>query len=1222
MDSSLLQQAQLVLNAIDEWSRLIDTQQAITPQKEKDLKSQIQSLTQTPAFSLFFSNIFFPNLQQTEQEIASREPNPQNLTILRQAITAFIFQGDFPFEQTGLPAREILEQAAGQLGQVDPQNTIDVRQIVRQTIGQHNKSLLEKAGNVAQLQQSLQKNSQAALAAILAQEPADQRYRTSQLIRQQRSISAYGQIASQTAFETYTHSLVDTYSSELERQKTIQNKRVQKGEIDQAGADRQAQEIAVEHIQQLAPSLQTQAAQTAVKKISKYSETDIALRGTVAVTIQSTPDAPPVTEILDRKTYLQRTIELALNASRVHQAPAQIITQKQELDRLENARLFQSYVAPQRDELVTRLRAFYTDQIYSLVPLENQTKALESLTGLINQQINLMEQGLGEELTTLDTLPAAKISQALEQTTEKTLQKIVRDAGLNLDYPSPDPSQPLPDKTRSYSEVEQAATQLTQEAEGDVYAFFNLNFRAGKIEDIPQLTTLQALNALPKRNLPQVALNAITQPGPLTEIQILHLSNALGTDFTALQFYLNGHTSQTLTNLAKSLEGGFSVGDLALIKKINPNDPRLLKIKELSEQLEKLEELIKSGDIKLKGLNKLLFSVFKARATINNAKYKIYDRVFRLNPFRPLAFGKDFIDQAIFDKKKFIEKQIKDHKVLSFLYPRFKTKEAWKNFLKKHEKLAKVVKFLPVLTPSGLWDLGKRKAFSWLRKKAVDKAAAYLIKKGFDKAAQELVKNGFKALLKFAIKEGLGSVVGGALGAIIPIPVIGPVLGAIAGWLIEKAAILLIKYNPVTLLAKKGWESLSPGTQKAITIGGIGLLLATPLFSLLFASLPALLIAGGALGLAFSLYKGFSSIGTFVSNAAAGLGKGVSSFLQGISHAGVQVGATLANAAPIALAVTGTGTMITLASFYSAWVYPWGEPRGTKPFESRYVKVEKKASKSQFSNIEVAVPRTITYTVTITPKQDPLTSVQIEDEISVESLSGAPPIPELTLTNPQTLPTIIDKETVLTYQISNIDNRYKDTRIRNAFRLTALVGKTTETVTATEKVEIGNPPRPTTVQMAIDVVNILLNCPGLEQSKTNGVIVNKSSWSAAKGCLKANGIEQNVLDEFETSIERFENNLQCVGFVLGISQGSLFPPNGHAKAYCSEPNLQTDWSKLSEGDYIVSGKGQFGHVAIVIGVDGIIVRVAEAMGDTGIVQFRNLTKETLEQYYCGFLKIN
>ena len=541
---------------------------------------------------------------------------------------------------------------------------------------------------------------------------------------------------------------------------------------------------------------------------------------------------------------------------------------------------------------------------------------------------------------------------------------------------------------------------------------------------------------------------------------------------------------------------------------------------------------------------------------------------------------------------------------------------------------------------------GLSKGFLKLGEKLGEKALG----KAFSFAGGKLAKYGFKQLLSKGAAWLLGAAAGAATGGIATVVIAAAKIG-----------FSFVK----SLFSKKGREDLRKKFGLLFNIGskaliGVGGLIAQ--FPLVFAlggagatiggfiggvAGPAGAISGAGIG--FTVGAG---IGFILDKAVHWLKGAAQTITSAVSGATGEAAVAAAGAAPeagaaamlaepaIATSAAGVGAVIVgaggalltttlLASNFAARDV-FGPPEGMVPWETDYIKIEKVADKKKLDNSDLATPQTITYTITITPKKEALTNIQVKDEVIIETnQTPKPTVPQITLVDPTAIPSEISQPTSLKYQISNIGQAYQDTRIRNTFTLTANIGDAADSATAFASVEVGAPPQPDAASLAFNIVDILLNkCLDLEKVKNQsgavvGAIVDKAHWPIAKQCLINAGItDPLVLTPLENNFSIF-NLLQCVQFAMASSRSGL-PGKDPAKLYCQKSTagyqLLKDWGQLQEGDFIVSQLGDTGHIAVVYHVDDHIIKVAEAMGDTGVVQFRSLGLEIVQQRYCGFLK--
>ncbi len=299
---------------------------------------------------------------------------------------------------------------------------------------------------------------------------------------------------------------------------------------------------------------------------------------------------------------------------------------------------------------------------------------------------------------------------------------------------------------------------------------------------------------------------------------------------------------------------------------------------------------------------------------------------------------------------------------------------------------------------------------------------------------------------------------------------------------------------------------------------------------------------------------------------------------------------------------------------------------------SRYIEVSKTAHHPGGSDMEIpnsALPFTITYQVTVTAKDSDLFDVRVSDSISLYQGEDGD---EREIENRSwTVDHLAQGDSWLSPEYTleaTLD--FKDSILDNSVKVEADAEASEEEEISQTFITlvIGTPPVPPSALLAKKIVEKLKPCAGLTRAGCNddGVIINQASWPAAKKCLIAAGINQDdVINTFTESINKYDE-LQCVAFVVGASQGDLPWPSGEGSAqnYCSANlsgyTFSTGWDSLRPGDYVVSSQGVFGHVAIIVFKSGAVIRLAEAMGDTGVVQVRPIGRNILEERYCGFLR--
>lgn len=232
----------------------------------------------------------------------------------------------------------------------------------------------------------------------------------------------------------------------------------------------------------------------------------------------------------------------------------------------------------------------------------------------------------------------------------------------------------------------------------------------------------------------------------------------------------------------------------------------------------------------------------------------------------------------------------------------------------------------------------------------------------------------------------------------------------------------------------------------------------------------------------------------------------------------------------------------------------------------------------------------------------------------------------------------------ITYE-EGFDSQYNHSNVRNNATLSftyqetdpetgAVLNSGEDQAIASKSLCIGQCPISANVEVAENIFNALKDC-GYQKDSKNGavsdsVFLNQSNWYvnvgdkiAAKACLLNHGLSDYVVNTLQTSVDRY-TYVQCVAFAIASGEGKL-EALGDAKNYCAANgimgNNEGDWAQLQEGDYVVSGSGAYGHIAVVYSViNNYQVQLIEADGLSGFIQIRGLTIDDLDKNYCGFIR--
>jgi len=446
-------------------------------------------------------------------------------------------------------------------------------------------------------------------------------------------------------------------------------------------------------------------------------------------------------------------------------------------------------------------------------------------------------------------------------------------------------------------------------------------------------------------------------------------------------------------------------------------------------------------------------------------------------------------------------------------------------------------------------------------------------------------------------------------------------IGAIAGWGVGTAAGIPagIKVGAVVFKATFGFlgpfaliPSVIAGglTWLGFQVAGAGLgILATKLW----------LSIKGFFGSIFSSTT--AAVETAAGTAAAEIAGGAGGFSAIIT--------SNAFLAPVSLAGIAGLAAYTIITSSSAYIMSTGEKYG-----SEYIQIQKgfdingEAQETTIFENDEVIGQDLNYGFKITISGKDLHDVKVNDKIKI--IKEDVVVYRNETTNLGDMGGGSDWET--SYTITP-DDQFRDSYISNTVTVASEEG---ETQSLTLTLTLGQPPLPDSVTLAIKIVGALKQCPGLRK-EMNGVVVNKDNWSIAKTCLenaKPLPIPPNIIDLLGDFREKGFYNIQCVGFVVAATNDDLPTENiFYAKDYCTKTQpgytLLTDWENIKPGDIIADRASNTGHVTIVIAPPDrsssgelLLVRVAEAIGTNGVVQYRDISKSRLVSRHCGYLRKN
>lgn len=124
----------------------------------------------------------------------------------------------------------------------------------------------------------------------------------------------------------------------------------------------------------------------------------------------------------------------------------------------------------------------------------------------------------------------------------------------------------------------------------------------------------------------------------------------------------------------------------------------------------------------------------------------------------------------------------------------------------------------------------------------------------------------------------------------------------------------------------------------------------------------------------------------------------------------------------------------------------------------------------------------------------------------------------------------------------------------------------------------------------------------------------------------------DIVNEFHYSVFNVEGQLECVGFVRGAAKAANRPflTRGHPPSFLSRPppgyqnnsQLGLTMADIKEGDVVISTRGDFGHMGIVVGAridetGNKYLLIANALGEDGTIR---MEEEVALYKFDGFIR--
>lgn len=369
-------------------------------------------------------------------------------------------------------------------------------------------------------------------------------------------------------------------------------------------------------------------------------------------------------------------------------------------------------------------------------------------------------------------------------------------------------------------------------------------------------------------------------------------------------------------------------------------------------------------------------------------------------------------------------------------------------------------------------------------------------------------------------------------------------------------------------------------------------------------------VAGAASGASVLTFLGGSTafVGFAINPANVFSGAAFTSILAPIAGlASALFGAIITSIVlPIIIGILCVPLLVGLFLFIinsGAYVVPHGIDINS-PVSNRnpYIGITKVANPpGPFQNSDL--PLKITYTVTITAKQQPLTNVFVKDDCTVITKAGTLPC-TATAIQPPGNTISAGYPFTFTYD-ANYNSTYKDSIVSNVVTVTANVASQTATQTAVASATImigslcGSTNATTPMAVAAQCIVVYLN-----QFHLNPLLagmVDNSNWQSL-----ANILPTPAMNALRDSAP-VDGHLQCIGFVsatAGLAYGQNWGQLSNACSYVNNAPQGYQYfagtAGIRSGDIFVIRKsggcssGSPGHIGVVISVDGALISCADA----------------------------
>ncbi len=271
-------------------------------------------------------------------------------------------------------------------------------------------------------------------------------------------------------------------------------------------------------------------------------------------------------------------------------------------------------------------------------------------------------------------------------------------------------------------------------------------------------------------------------------------------------------------------------------------------------------------------------------------------------------------------------------------------------------------------------------------------------------------------------------------------------------------------------------------------------------------------------------------------------------------------------------------------------------PEGVGGIQSQYIRVTKHATatwkdKDSPGSIDNSqLPQTVTYSITIQARNNDLKNVTITDEAILYQKNDRETKIYTKTTSLEELK-LGDSHTY-TYNIP-LTQDYKDSFLSNSVTVTAVVNGEAQTAGSGVGIAIGTPPLLPLAKFAVLLANTI------SQYCVGGGQVTTASLASCQDQIRSLPNGNRVYSTLYASADSYDT-LQCVGFVkaviAGAGKGTPFISQHlhYAGELTTTPMAGFDKVSSPMPVDIVIFPGEPGHIAVIVGVAGNTIRIADA----------------------------